>query len=656
MKTSSPTSEPAEASAGRACEYPCHQAQRREQLYAAHRKTIDLYWNDVGKYIGQSKELLEFRGGYRAILWQCLAYLGGDARMVEKANRIILANFNQEPCHFTPGAATDVLYYYRDRLLPETVQKLERYLHLNLPYMTTEDLKIYGYNDNHPFKAIHALIVGGEMLGLPHLVEKGLQKLRGAVEVYERNGFPCEYNSPNYAPVSLQPLASIVEQAANAEARELALRVEHFFWQDVALHFDPAAGLPTGPMSRAGGNDYDGLLSGTLLLLLQLFPERFGIDLIHEVYEAPGQTPFITSYVKDELPFFQAHPVWFARATYHVTRELEAALFAPREGATVRGMAETGASSIEWKQENKRPEGAPLEHHLGPRRSLLTTYYGKGFSLGTAQYAWLDNTQAHGFYALVSRAPAKDGLPRPDHSAIYFARQFADEHYPYTPTPNGMGYLRDEGEIRTVQHENAAMVFYNPHPYDATVQRLRTGVFRPLMFTQPREVYVGEIPVPDLNLIHDQALPVALNEGTVYVGIIPLPLASLGQSRRAVLQLQTYSTHLAILISSGEFWGPRRLTYHESLEANSGFIFEIHPAADFASFAAFRQWLARARVEDTYYSRMRTTTYQREGLKLSSAYSPFHSAFRYVSVNNRALPQPILGIQGMPDPGYGLVK
>jgi hypothetical protein len=34
---------------------------------------------------------------------------------------------------------------------------------------------------------------------------------------------------------------------------------------------------------------------------------------------------------------------------------------------------------------------------------------------------------------------------------------------------------------------------------------------------------------------------------------------------------------------------------------------------------------------------MRTTTYRREGLTLSACYSPYQSAYRYVSVNGKAL-------------------
>src|SRR6202012_2754884 len=88
------------------------------------------------------------------------------------------------------------------------------------------------------FKAMHALIGGGEVLGEPHLGERGLFRLRQAVEVFQRNGFPCEYNSGTYTMVSIHPLAGIVEDAKNAEAREVALKLEHFYWQDFSPPFD----------------------------------------------------------------------------------------------------------------------------------------------------------------------------------------------------------------------------------------------------------------------------------------------------------------------------------------------------------------------------------------------------------------------------------
>jgi hypothetical protein len=105
-----------------------------------------------------------------------------------------------------------------------------------------------------------------------------------------------------------------------------------------------------------------------------------------------------------------------------------------------------------------------------------------------------------------------------------------------------------------------------------------------------------------------------------------------------------------------EYWSPTDLSYEQLIETNMGFVFEIHPASDFGSFAEFRSWLASAYVRDDYYAAMRTTTYRTDKVTLSASYSPWASAFRYVSVNGSALPEPTFQVDGVRDPGYGLVR
>jgi hypothetical protein len=160
--------------------------------------------------------------------------------------------------------------------------------------------------------------------------------------------------------------------------------------------------------------------------------------------------------------------------------------------------------------------------------------------------------------------------------------------------------------------------------------------------------------VPSLNIIWHEPEPIAIRDGNVYIGIIPMMLHNHKQGRNAVLQIHTYSGQLAILLSAFEDWAPRDFSYEEILESNSGFVFEIHSADEFKSFAEFRQWLAHGHVQDDYYLFMRTTTYQRDGLKLSSAYSPFQSSFSHATINGAALPLPVFQMDGAADPGYGL--
>ncbi|HEY3333199.1 MAG TPA: hypothetical protein VGK19_24405 [Capsulimonadaceae bacterium] len=629
--------------------YPPAQDANRAKLFSAHQLTLDSYWDKDGHFAWATD--LSAHGGYRVHLFHCLAYLAGDDRCVARANRIIVTNFAQTPCHFAPGAALDILTTYRDRLEPDALACLERLIELNVPYMSTEDLKVHGYNDNHVHKAIYSLIIGGEYLGTPQTVERGMLKLRQAVEMFERNGFPCEYNSPNYAPVSLIPLASLAEHTKSDEVRELALRLERFYWRDVALHFDSRVGLPAGPMTRCGDSDATGMTSGTMSLLAYLYPERFAFDYVGEAYGRALESPIVAQSNKLCLPFYHGCVAWMAHPNYHVTPELEEAIFAKPVGTTVRGTAESGTSAVAWKTPADRPEGAPLTHHLGPRRSLLTTYYGEGFSLGTSQYSWLDGVQAHSFYATISHGQKRS----PQDAAVYYTRLFFDEENPYGERPVVTGCFKDYGEIRTIQHEGSAMVFYNPHPIKKSVQKIRTGLFRPMMYHAPRELWVGETRLPQLNGMFEQFAPIAIDEGDVYVGIIPTSTAPpLMSARKAALQVHTYSSHLVIGMTGYENWSPTDLSYEQIIETNMGFVFEIHAASGFASFAAFRAWLAKGTISDDYYGNMRTTTYRTDKVELSTCYSPFTSMFRHASINRKAVEVPVSQVDGMPDPGFGI--
>lgn len=627
---------------------PLQQSTQRQKLWAAHRTWLDRCWDENGNYINLDAP---YTGGYRAMLWHCLAYLDGDAQSINRANRIIQNNFTEKPCAFTPSATVDVLLWHRDRLEPQSLDLLENNLRVNLPFMLTEDLKIHGYNDNHPYKAMQALILGGELLGDASLISRGLAKLRQAVEFFTHAGFPCEYNSPTYTFVSLVPLAGIAHHAQHPEARQLALTLERFYWQDAALHFDQRVGLPAGPFARGYSPDYEGMLSNIVMLLAYLYPDQFDFDLMEELYEQGMQSRLVAPAVKEALPFVQSHIIFASASDYHLTPELEKILFTARSNVTIKGIIESGISAIKWPDLTDKPDGAPDQYHMGPRRSLITTWFGNHVSLGTAQYAWLDNKQAHGCIANIAR----ENRRHPSANARFFTRFFYDGQCPYVHPTSLTNCFSDQGESRTVQHEGTAMVFYNATPYHRHVTRLRAGIFRPIRFHKPQQIRVGDTELVSFNNIFDKPLPIAINEGTAYVGIIPMRLTDHGQSHNGPMEIMTRADHLSILFSSMQHWSARELSYEQLVETNNGFVLEVHDADKFTSFDAFCEMLNEAVVEDAWYANMRTTSYTRPGLALSSCYSPWQSAFRHVTVNGKALSQPLLDIHGMDNPGYDLL-
>jgi hypothetical protein len=577
----------------------------KQAIFDAHTQVRSRFWSEQGQFIWDDRH---GEGGFRGAMMHCLAYLHSDNPQANTLANRILQQFNLgKPCHFAPSLVLEILYEHEHKLEPHIRDELIAYLKQNLAYMTTDDLQCHGYNDNHPHKAEHALILGGQYLNQ---------------SLFSRNDFPSEYNSPNYLPVSLKPLAELVKHCHNDEARDMALWLERFHWNDLAEHFDARVGLPAGPFSRGYAGDYRGMLNNTVMLLAGMFPDRFDFDVIEELYIKQENSNLIDASEKARLPFYQSHIVWYITPDYHVEDKTIARIFADKAGQTVTGHIESGVVSRTCEL-----TGAPAEHVMGPRQGTLTTYSGNHYSLGTAQHGWLDGSQAHGMIACIHKAKTVT----PTSAANYYTRMFYNDDAPLNPDDLATHNFADRGEYRTVQHRNAAMVLYNPLPFESAVQRIRTGIFRPLWFTKPNAIYLGDTRLDGSNMIQSAIQPVCIDEGDCYVGITPLRLSNLGQSHRGDMEIQMHSNELAILISSFQDWGPRELTYKQILHTHAGFLIEVHDATDWPSFDAFRESLSHAVVEDDEYALMRRTRYQHHGIELAASYSPAHSMFRYAT-------------------------
>lgn len=595
-----------------------HSTNFRQAIFDAHTAVTQKLWTLQGQYIWADGILV---GGYRGTMMHCLAYLhSGNEQAIHLANRILEYYDTTTPCHFAPCMILEILLDHESHLEPKVRDLLINYLKRNLSYMATDDLQCHGYNDNHPHKAAQALILGGEWFGQQHFIDLGLKRLHQATTLFERNDFPSEYNSPNYLPVSLKPLAELANHTQHHEAQQLAIALERFHWNDLAEHFDGRVGLSAGPFCRGYAGDYRGMINNTVLLLSGLFPERFAFNVIDELYHKQLDSDLIDPSEKLRLPFYQSHIIWYITPQYHVAPQTVERIFEDKTGQTITGQIESGVST-----HNCELQGSPSLHVMGPRNSKLTTYFGNHYSLGTAQYSWLDGVQAHGMIATVHQQPQAT----PAAAANYYTRLFYNEQAPLKQDEVSTYCFKEQGEYRTVQHRNAALVFYNPHPLENNVQRIRTGIFRPLWLNQPKAIYIGNTCITDTNYISPKIQTICIDEGKSYVGITPLRLTDHGQSRHADLEICVHGNELAILISSFEGWEPQSFTYQQILHTHTGFAIEVHDAKDWPSFESFRQSLALAQVEDYEYALMRRTRYAHNGIELSASYTPAHSMFRF---------------------------
>jgi hypothetical protein len=592
----------------------------KQAIYDSLTRIRNRYWAADGTFTWQDRHGV---GGFRGAMMHCLAYFhSDDPQAHDLANRILHTQNTNTPCHFAPSLVLEILYEHDDKLEPEIKDELIAYLKRHLSYMMTDDLQCHGYNDNHPHKAAHALVLGGQYLNQSTFIEVGRKRLAQAVELFERNDFPSEYNSPNYLPVSLKPLAELVNGAEDTELREMALWLERYHWNDLAEHFDGRVGLPAGPFCRGYAGDYRGMLNNTVMLLAALFPQQFDFDVVHEFFVKQEHSPLIDPSEKARLPFYQSHIVWYITPEYHVEDKTIKRIFEDKTDQTLIGHIESGVTTCPCPL-----PGGPAQHTMGPRQGNITSYFGKNYSLGTAQYSWLNGNQAHSMIACIH----KSQHATPTAAANYYTRMFYDENAPLLDEQIATHNFTEEGEARTVQYRNAAMVLYNPHPFYESAKRIRTGIFRPLWFTKPNAIYVGQQALKDMDHIQARLEPITIDEGASYVGIHPLRLTDRGQSRHADLQIQMHGNELAILISSFEGWGAKDLTYNQVMYTHSGFVIEVHDAQDWPSFDAFRKSFAQAIIEDEEYALMRRTRYQHNGIELAASYNPIHSTMRYAT-------------------------
>lgn len=462
----------------------------KDAIFQAHTQYANKVWTPDGQYRWQDGMLV---GQYRGVMMHCIAYLQTQQEQAtELANRIIISNYDDSPCPFGCNLAIEILQKHEPQLTSKARDLLIKYLKTNLSFMSSNDMQCHGYNDNHPHKSAHAMICAGEWLGQKHFVQMGLNRLEQSITTFSRNDYPSEYNSPNYQPVSLKPLAELAEMTQDQSARQMATWLEHYHWNDLAHHFDARVGLPTGPFSRGYAGDYLGRINHTVMLLAGLFPERFDFDLIDEFYARQRDSKLIAAANKKTLPFYLSHLVWFLSSEYHPQQQTIDLLFADKSGQSFTGHIESGTASIPCPLEN-----GPSNHVVGPRQGNITNYFGKHFNLGTAQYSWLDGRQTHGMIACVHH----QAKASPDAAAYYYARMFYNDEASCINGQIDQSCFNDRGEYRSVQHQNAAMVFYNPLPLQDEIKNIGTGIFRPIDLNVPDQIYVGDTCINDCNFI-----------------------------------------------------------------------------------------------------------------------------------------------------------
>jgi hypothetical protein len=94
-------------------------------------------------------------------------------------------------------------------------------------------------------------VLGAQLVGDAHYLERGRRKLDAWIAYTARSGVPHEFNSPTYCAVDINALAALAERARDREIALKAGLMEERLWLHVATHFHRPTCQISGPHCRA---------------------------------------------------------------------------------------------------------------------------------------------------------------------------------------------------------------------------------------------------------------------------------------------------------------------------------------------------------------------------------------------------------------------
>lgn len=464
---------------------------------------------------------------------------------------------------------------------------------------------------------IHNSVLGGQLLGAPGWRERGERKLARWAAYTAASGAPREYNSPTYCGVDLTALAALAEHAADPAARLLARLLEERIWLHVAAHYHTPTTQLAGPHSRAYQRDVTG---GRGFLKVVLY-KVLGDERLLE------RSPF--------YPYQQGEGyIDVARATYHCPRPVLALLaakplpFAVRETAdATEGLDLSSALTADWAL------GAASRTYSEQSDNLLLHYR---------------KAAEPGFGVVYTRFILNDKRI----GSVYHAS-----------ARSRSSNLNDEGDFRGLHHRNKALGVYGLRPQTADLASVRLDVFFPGRAGLGR-VLVGNRPVGDLPLDLPAGAPLIVEDGAVYVGVLPLRHSNLGRAAPVRLEERDGDLVLSTVIYEGQ---PKRFWEYSSLggpfyrgNIECGLALEVAARDEFPDAAAFAAHLAAARVEDVTADGVRTIRYRSGGDELLLRYRLADLGIVERRANVAALaPVPLaspLAVQGRPLDGSGALR
>ena len=537
---------------------------------------------------------------------------------------------------FHTNIACVLLVKHRDQMADDVRQLLEKRVREGFPLETGNrrcDFQFHGYNDNMPAKASMGLILGGEMLNEPAAVEHGLWNLRQMAAMLYRRGINSEWNSPTYTPLTLHSMAEIAECARHPEARELALKIEHRLWLDLAGRFHPEIGAVAPPYSRAYYVDALAHLSNLAAMLWFTFGdiarpspmELFKPDCGGLVIHFDGNVPCGVSQMS-----------YFASDTYHP----------PAQAIELLGHKAYPSHAIATAEQGN----AGPDYPAVPIR--IETVLEPDFAVGTSSIPFLGGEQAEPYGVLYKRT--KEIRSFRDYSTVFHKFIINDDELGKVGFPtdengktysnSGEQFVSSRGGMATVQSEASVLAVSHPQLYLGGLEderapqlltRLSEIIAFPSNFGGADEIRIGGRAVDSWSGEAAHGEWIGCRRGRLLIAIRPLVYtADLGPVRVALEKMNHYE-----VIRSTFYKGPSRtFTRFELRQIFGGFVAEHASVDDYASLSAFMADVSSAQFTDQYLTtrrvRYRRPAGQRmKAVEMEISWSPGSPVPRFTTIN-----------------------
>ena len=610
------------------------QAQRRETLFEAYRAVAKNRFDENGDWALPGRSLVAPDvGGIRELYWHALAMLGSsDPGDVARAMPI-LEKPRQYRCSFSPFAAMQMLLQHGGRLSPKAAAQLEAYIAMNLPKSATRDFQFHGYNDNMPAMKSFALLAAGERFGEDRWVDQGLANLCQLRSVFMRRGWTSEFNSPTYSSITLLALSEIVHHVRNPDAVALARAAGERVFADIASHWHPVSGGPAGAFSRAYTMDSVGHCGMTNMCMWMLLGDEVCINPLR--YYFGPESDRVVLHHHGFLPYLQVSAVWHCSADYLEFPDL-LAYARDAHDKSVRGTAEAGpcySGRTELDPVTGSYRFIRFSDIPAPFTAYATAMTTRGrWSMGTSTGQFLDGSQSEVFYLRYALADAARGVE--DVRTVYVrylvgeASCYMEHHENGSVETVTSDLLRNCGSGFAFHHEDTAMYCCRPEPVRAAeaVESLRLRILFYARHSVPErlEVVDGEIVIED----HGHQIR--------FRPLVQQPDMTLAGAGRIVQGREGDWLYIDLVNYQGP---PRQFSKDELLHIGNGFVCEMRSVAD-------AQSLPPASLLDTCYDEQRRITYSRGSMTLATAFDPGAMHIRFMTVNERQIPAPVLEMDG----------